>query len=115
MYERTHREKLVNFNKSGFSLKCLLLLLTVTPTLIKKEKKKVPFLVCGVTCATMAQFLRCFLFSRLPHNRRVRSLSGGERADLPGGRMLAGMKCCPHSCHKAALGNGLARAIAGIR
>lgn len=40
MYERIRPEMLVTFNKSHFSLKCLMLLMTVTPILIEKEKKK---------------------------------------------------------------------------
>lgn len=44
MYERMHPEMLINFNKSNFCLKFLLFLLTVTPVLIEKEKKKSHFL-----------------------------------------------------------------------
>lgn len=114
MYERTHAEMLVGFNKSRFRLKYLLLLLTVTPTLIEKEKKKVTFL-CMWPCLCHAGTVPSLVFVfKTSTQQKSEKPFRWVRVDSPGG-MLAGMKCHPHNCHKAALGNGLARASAGIR
>lgn len=76
MYERMHPEMLINFNKSNFCLKFLLLLLTVTPVLIEKEKKKKPLsFLHDHACAAWARFLPLSLFSRPSHIREVRNLS----------------------------------------
>lgn len=99
MYERIHPAMLVNFNKSHFCLKCLLLLLTATPILIEKEKKKTShiYLFEIMPVPHCLGSFSCLCFQAFHTSDKWETFHNLGRANVPARKHWQG-ECHPHDC-----------------